>query len=210
MASLASPSGGDEARPSAPPATPLAKLRPGRVWYWVALLVFLGGATWVAVGLVTLNNKIDSFQRVAIPGIGEVSLDHSGGYVIYYEGPGAADGNVPAFDVTVTAASALAAVESLETYSSGLSYSFGSREGRAVLTLGVAQPGWFVIEAPGAPAVSGGSSLAVGSSIGGGIVRIAVPATAAILGAISGAIAIFFARRSQAKRARSPAPLPSP
>jgi hypothetical protein len=167
MASLASPSGGDEAGPSAPPATPLAKLRPGRVWYWVALLVFLGGATWVAVGLVTLNNKIDSFQRVAIPGIGEVSLDHSGGYVIYYEGPGAADGNVPAFDVTVTAASALAAVESLETYSSGLSYSFGSREGRAVLTLGVAQPGWFVIEAPGAPAVSGGSSLAVGSSIGG-------------------------------------------
>ena len=210
MASLASPSGGDEARPSAPPATPLAKLRPGRVWYWVALLVFLGGATWVAVGLVTLNNKIDSFQRVAIPGIGEVSLDHSGGYVIYYEGPGAADGNVPAFDVTVTAASALAAVESLEAYSSGLSYSFGSREGRAVLTLGVAQPGWFEIEAPGAPAVSGGSSLAVGPSIGGGIVRIAVPATAAILGAISGAIAIFFVRRSQAKRARSPAPLPSP
>jgi hypothetical protein len=100
----------------------------------------------------------------------------------------------------VTAASALAAVESLEAYSSGLSYSFGSREGRAVLTLGVAQPGWFVIEAPGAPAVSGGSSLAVGSSIGGGIVRIAVPATAAILGAISGAIAIFV-RRSRARRA---------
>jgi len=34
--------------------------------------------------------------RVAAPGSGEVSLDHSGGYVIYYEGPGAADGNVPA------------------------------------------------------------------------------------------------------------------
>jgi hypothetical protein len=59
------------------------------------LLVFLGGVAWVAVGLVTLNNKIDSFQRVALPGPGEVSLDHSGGYVIYYEGPGAADGNVP-------------------------------------------------------------------------------------------------------------------
>jgi hypothetical protein len=206
MTSLASPSSGDETHPAAPPATQLAKLRPGRVWYWVALLVFLAGAAWAAVGLVTLNNKIDSFQRVALPGAGKVSLDHSGGYVIYYEGPGAADGNIPAFNVKVTPASAPAAVESLEAYSGGLTYNFGSREGRAVLTLGVAQPGTFVIEAPGAPAVSGGSSLAVGSSIGGGIVRIAVPATVAILGAISGAIAIFFVRRSRAKRARSPAP----
>jgi hypothetical protein len=54
----------------------------------VALLVFVAGAAWVVLGLVRLNSQIDSFQRVALPGTGEVSLDHSGGYVIYYEGPG--------------------------------------------------------------------------------------------------------------------------
>jgi hypothetical protein len=207
MASLASPSGGDEAHPVAAPATTPAKLRPSRVWYLAALLVFLAGAAWAVVGVVTLNNKIDSFQRMAFPGTSEITLDHRGGYVIYYEGP---DGNVPAFDLTVTPVAAPAAVESLDTYSNGLTYSFGSREGSAVITLDVAQPGRFLFEATGAPAVPGGSSLAVGSSIAGSIVRIAVPATIAILAAIGGAIAIALVRRSRAKRARSPAPLPSP
>jgi hypothetical protein len=180
------------------------------VWYLAALLVFLAGAAWTVVGVVTLSNKIDSFQRVAFPGPGEITLDHRGGYVIYYEGPGAADGNVPAFDLTVTPVAAPAAVESLDTYSNGLTYSFGSREGSAVVTLDVAQPGRFLFEATGASAVAGGSSLAVGSSIAGGLLGIFVPATIAILAAIGGAIAIFFVRRSRAKRVQSPAPLPSP
>ena len=63
-------------------------LRPGRVWYWVALLVFVAGVAWLVLGLVLFNGRIDSFQRVAAARTGEVSLDHSGGYVIYYEGPG--------------------------------------------------------------------------------------------------------------------------
>jgi len=72
------------------------KLRPSRAWYWVALVVFLAGVGWLGGRLYMLAQQVDSFQRVAAPGSGEVSLDHSGGYVIYYEGPGAADGNVPA------------------------------------------------------------------------------------------------------------------
>jgi hypothetical protein len=77
--------------PGQPPAaaTPPAKLRPARAWYWVALVVFLAGAGWLGGGLYLLVERVDSFQRVPLPGEGEVSLDHSGGYVIYYEGPGA-------------------------------------------------------------------------------------------------------------------------
>jgi hypothetical protein len=176
------------------------------VWYWVALLVFLAGAAWVVLGLVMLNSQIDSFQRVALPGKGEVSLDHSGDYVIYYEGPGAAAGNVPAFEITVTPVSAPATVQSLEAYSGSVTYSFGSREGRAVLALEVARPGRFLIEAPGAPAVAGRNSLAVGSSVAGSIVRIAVVGAVAILAAVGGAIAIAIVRHSRAKRTRSPAP----
>ncbi|MEU4295589.1 hypothetical protein AB0E63_45860 [Kribbella sp. NPDC026596] len=206
MASSASSGSGDEADWAAPAPSPSAKLRPGRVWYWVALLVFVAGLAWLLLGLVLLNNRIDSFERVAVPGQGEVSLDHSGSYVIYYEGPGAAAGNVPAFDLTVTPVSAPAEVQSLEPHSGSVTYSFGSREGRAVLTLEVTQPGKFLIKAPGAPAVAGGSWLAVGSSIAGGIVRVVVPSVVAMLAAVGGAIAVALVRHSRAKRARSPAP----
>jgi hypothetical protein len=206
MASSASPGSGDEAHPGAPSASPSAKLRPGRAWYWVTLLVFVAGAAWLVLGLVLLNSQIDSFQRVALPGQGEVSLDHSGGYVMYYEGAGAATGNVPAFDLTVTPVSAPATVQSLKPHSRSVTYSFGSREGRAVLTLEIGQPGSFLIKAPGAPAVAGGSWLAVGSSIAGSIVRIVVPGVVAMLAAVGGAIAVAIVRHSRAKRARSPAP----
>ena len=203
MASLANTGGGEQAQPMPVSAMSSAKLRPGRVWYWVAPLVLLAGAAWLVVGLV---REIDSFQRVAVPGTGEVSLDHSGGYVIYYEGAGAASGDIPAVNVTVTPVSAPAAVQSLGAYSGSLYYRIGSREGRAVLSLEVAQPGRFVIKAAAAPTVAGGSSLAVGSSVAGSIVRIAVPSVVAMLAAIGGAIAIAIVRRSRAKRARSAAP----
>ena len=146
-ASEAHPATASEAQPATASEAPPARLRPGRVWYWVALLVFVAGWAWFVLGLVLLNGRIDSFQRVAVPGSGEVSLDHSGEYVIYYEGLGAAEGNIPPFDVTVNPAAAPAAVQSLDVHSGvGMSYSFGAREGRAVLTLEVAQPGTFVIE----------------------------------------------------------------
>jgi hypothetical protein len=205
MASLANTGGGEQAQPMPVSAMSSAKLRPGRVWYWVALLVLLAGAAWLVLGLVRLNNQVDSFQRVAVPGTGEVSLDHSGGYVIYYEGAGAATGDIPAVNVTVTPVSAPAAVQSLDAFSGSLYYRIGSREGRAVLSLEVAQPGRFVVKAVAAPTVAAGSSLAVGSSVAGSIVRIAVPSVVAILAAIGGAIAIAIVRRSRAKRAWSAA-----
>jgi hypothetical protein len=190
--------------PGQPPAaaTPPAKLRPARAWFWVALVVFLAGAGWLGGGLYLLVERVDSFQRVALPGEGEVSLDHSGGYVIYYEGPGADAGNIPDFTVNVTPRSASAAVQGLEPYESSLTYSFGSREGRAVLTLQVASPGTFQIEATDAPATSGDSSLAIGSSIAGRIVGIVVPSALLMVVAVGGAIAIAIVRHRRRRSLR--------
>jgi hypothetical protein len=196
--------------PGQPPSAatpPPAKLRPARAWYWVALVVFLAGPAWLGWGLHLLDERVDSFQRVPLPGEGEVSLDHSGGYVIYYEGPGADTGNIPDFTVTVTPRSASAAVQSLEPYESSVTYSFGSREGRAILTLQVASPGTFLIEAPDAPATSGDSSLAIGSSIAGRIVVIALPSALLMLVAVGGAIAIAIVRH---RRKRSMTEYPPP
>jgi hypothetical protein len=99
MATWGSPPGSGDAADAEPLAAPPARLRPGRVWYPVALAVIVAGVAWLLVGLAAFNRQIDSFQRVALPGDGEITLAHGGGYVIYYEGPGAAAGNAPALPV---------------------------------------------------------------------------------------------------------------
>ena len=93
--SIGPPSGGDAANAAAPTSLAPAKIRPGRVWYWVALAAFLAGVAWTVIALVVIFGRVNSFPRVPDPGQGVISLTHSGGYVIYYEGPGASTGNVP-------------------------------------------------------------------------------------------------------------------
>ena len=143
------PPPGDGGPDAVPLAAPRARIRPGRIWYLVGLLVFLGGVAWLVVGLVSVFSHVNAFARVAVPAGGQVSLDHSGGYVIYYEGPGAQSGRIPPFQVRVTPASAGAAVRSLAPYGGSLTYSNGSHQGSAVLTLQVTHPGRFTVETPG-------------------------------------------------------------
>ncbi len=204
MTTQASPPTGAHPTPPAPPAASPVKLRPSRAWYLVALAVFIAGVVSLVIGLVAAGSQVNSFQRVALPGQGEVTLDHSGGYVIYYEARGAASGSVPAFTVRMAPASASASVESMSPYTADVSYTFGSREGRAVLTVEITSPGKFLIEAPEAPAVAGGSALAIGSSIAGGIAGAAVAGALLMTAGAVGAIVIAIVRHRRAKRALAP------
>src|SRR5262249_48732467 len=95
------PSGADQPWGGAPPSTgPViavtgtgrSRARPGRAWYLAPLAVFIGGVAWVVFGLVSIGNQVNSFPRVPLHAGGAVTLDHSGGYVVYYEGPGARSG----------------------------------------------------------------------------------------------------------------------
>ena len=96
------------------------------------------------------------------PAGGTVHLAHSGGYVIYCEGPGARSGNLPSLNVHVTPASPGASVTGLTHYRASVSYNVGSHHGRAVLTLNIARPGKFAITASGGQGA--GADLAVGGS----------------------------------------------
>jgi hypothetical protein len=80
------PTGGGGERRADVHATGEDSARP--VWYWVAVAVLLAGAAWAVVASVLLFGKVGSFPRVPDPGQGVISLTRSGGYVIYYEGPG--------------------------------------------------------------------------------------------------------------------------
>ena len=203
MAAFTGPPTGWGPDTAAPTSVPPAKIRPGRVWYWVALAVFLAGVAWAVVASIVLFGRVDSFLRVPDPGQGTISLTHSGGYVIYYEGPGASNGNVPAGNIRVIPESAGAAVKSITAFSGSMTYQIGSREGTAVAHLQIAAPGRFLVQATssGAPP---GSHLAIGSNISGGIVAIVLPALVLALAAVGGAIVVAVVRHTRIKRARLP------
>jgi len=189
-----------------PLAAPPARIRPGRIWYLAAVLVILGGIGWLAFGVISLGSHINSFPRVAVPDGGQVGLDRSGAYVIYYEGPGAdSAGRIPAFEVRVIPASPSAAARSLTPFPHTLTYSIGSHEGRAVLTLQVSRPGRFTVETSGADTVPAGSDLAFGDSFAGRLVSVLAPGVLLILAGCLGLVVIFIIRAVTASRARSAA-----
>jgi hypothetical protein len=177
-----------------------SRVRPGRIWYLVPVLLIVGGIAWVVFGFVSLSNQVDSFARVPLPAGGTVTLNHSGGYVVYYEGPGANSGRIPSFNVQIAPA---AAVGSLQTYGSSVTYTIGAHQGRAVLTLQVVHPGEFMVEASGAGAATEGSDLAFGQSIGGSIVGIVLPTIGLIFLGIASWILLFVIRLTRTRRARA-------
>ena len=176
--------------PPQPGPLPRQKVRPGRIWYLVPLAIFVAGAAWLIVGVVSLASTVNGLQRVPVPAGGTVNLSHSGGYTIYYEGPGAQSGNIPPFHINVTPASQGASVTSLTRYGSTVTYNIGSHHGRAVLTLQVARPGRFAVSAAGAQAT--GADLAFGGSIAHGIVGTVLPGVPLmILGFLSAVILLI-------------------
>jgi hypothetical protein len=179
------------------------RVRPGRAWYLAALAVFLGGVAWIVLGLISVSHQVDSFPRVPLPAGGTVTLARSGGYVVYYEGPGASTGRAPTFHVQISPAAVPAAASSLRPYTASVNYSFGAHQGRAVLTLQVMHTGLFLVEPSGAPAVPGGSDLAFGSSIAGRIAGTVLPSIGLIVLGIIGAIVVGIIRITRIRRARA-------
>jgi hypothetical protein len=63
--------------------------RPSTVGYWVAAVVAVLGLTaaflWGAVGLSNIQDRVDSFSRLAIPGATTVSVTDPGIMVVYHE-----------------------------------------------------------------------------------------------------------------------------
>ena len=66
-------------------------IRPSRRWYWVAgglLAVALICIALAVAGFFSVNRQIQDFQRVRVPGRGEVTFAQQGSYVLYIEQPG--------------------------------------------------------------------------------------------------------------------------
>ena len=202
------PGGGGEASAVAPVALPPVKLRPGRIWYWVALVVFLAGVAWWVVSFAAVTGRVDSFQRVPFPGTGVISLTR-GNYVLYYEGRGAASGTVPEGHIHMDSLFEPAAgvVMTVTPYSTSLIYQFGSHVGAAAGTVQIPVSGRYLVRSTSS--APRGGQLAFGSSIArwlaGAVVPAAVvPAAVLMLAGVVGAVVLGIIRHKRLKRAPLP------
>jgi len=200
------PSGGVEWHPVVPVAGPPAKLRPGRVWYWVALAVFVAGVAWWVVSFVTVTERVNSFQRAPFPGTGVISLTR-GDYVVYYEGRGASSGTVPEGHIHMVSLSGAAAGRdvTMKPQSGSLTYQFGSHVGAAAGTVQIPVSGRYWVQSTSA--TLRGGHLAFGSSVAGWIVgavvpTAVVPAAVLMLAGVVGAIVVAIIRHKRLERAR--------
>jgi hypothetical protein len=158
---------------------PRRQWRPGWMWFVLTLAVLVAGIAWLISGIAGVAGTIDDLRRVPVPGHGTISLPHSGGYTMYYEGPGARNGNIADFHVNVVPASPGAAVASLTHYGASVTYSIGSHQGRALLSLRLKSPGRFTVTTTGADRAD--ADLAIGGSVGSGITRALLPSIPLII-----------------------------
>jgi len=178
---------------------------PSKAGYLVGAVVIavgvVGAVLWGIFGWMSFTDTIGNLERVTANGQGEVDLAGAGGYVIYYEGPGADSGEVPAGRVSLAPAGSDEPV-TLETYDSELSYNDGDHAGYAILTFDIDTPGTYVVDSES----DGDGELAIGRSVGGKLVVTIVGALViGGLGVVVGAV-ILIVTAVRRRNARSRAP----
>jgi len=165
----------------------------------------VGAVLWFVLSLVNLGNEVDDFQRVPVPGEGNVQLE-ARKYVIYYEGPNA-DEVVPQFEIAITDTEAGRPL-AIETYGSSLTYSFGE-SGSAQATVTPSRAGTYAVRTSGAQGTSA-AQVAFGRSIAGPLLR-SILGAFAIGGLLTGAgialLVVTIVRRRRARTAASSGPV---
>lgn len=194
-------------------ADPAGGQGPSLAWYWVggavALLGVIATIVWVVAGVRGIDRQVDRFQRVDIGDEGPITIEDAGGYTVYYEGPYA---DLEAPDVHVTIEGPGIRRGSLDDYDGDLTYSFGGRDGRAILTVRIEEPGTFLLGSTSEEEDDEGQ-IAVGPSIAPRLVRtilVAVLLGLYTLGGTIGIVLLTALRRRDARRRAAPPPLIRP
>jgi hypothetical protein len=133
--------------------------------YWIGgALIVLGGllaVLWLVISFVRLDDQIDEFERVPVPGEQTVPLE-ARKYIVYFEGFAA--GQLAIADAVSGEALAI------EPYDGSLEYSFGSRDGTAQGTVTPPRAGDYVVSTVAEEAGSD-AAVALGDSIAGPLLR---------------------------------------
>jgi Protein of unknown function (DUF2510) len=189
------------------------RIRPAVFWYWVAGAAVLAAVVWFALGLFlgvrSINGQVERFQRVPIPGQAEVSFAEPGGYTLYYEGWGAADEQptIPPFRASLVPVGGGEEV-SIQGYGGSQTYDLGGHSGRALATFRIEQPGRFLLRTEGEPQ-DVEANVAVGGSVGPGILRTVIPTLAGTMILVLGRAVLAVVVAVRRNRARRLLPMPA-
>ncbi len=185
------------------PAGPIGRprRRPGWAWIVLTLAILVAGIAWLIYGVASVASTIDDLQRVPVPGHGTVSLTHSGGYTVYYEGFGAQNNRFSFFQTRVEPASPGAAVASLDHYGTSVTYNIGSHQGRAIFSLRIRRPGRFTVSTYGT--ARPGADLAIGGSVAAGITGALLPSLPLIILGFGGTLVLIILRLVARRSARN-------
>ncbi len=187
------------------PDTASSRKMPSTAGYWIGAIVAVVGlalaATLGVMTFVRMNDHLNTFPRMSIPGTMTVNLDASTGRTIYVEW--IAPLPLAALDLRVTDPNGKEVV--VRPYVIDLHYDvpgFTGNMGHAVGTFNTTVAGPYQIEAAGtAPS---GTTLAVGDTFYTSILGYGLGAFAALLLALGGGLTLVIVtavRRSRARRA---------
>ena len=185
-------------RPGGPPAS---RLRPSMRWILAGIAVIVAAIAAAGVTAVTGNRALDrdiaAFQRVPVPGAGDVRLA-AGDYTIYVEYGGLAALGAPE-PVRARIGDPDGRDVPTRTYESGVSYRLDGGEGSAEYTFRADRDGRYHLVAEGGP----GLTLAVGPGVGSSVVAtVLIPLGIAAGGGVFGlAVVLFGALRTGPRRA---------
>lgn len=139
-----------------PPAP--QRITPSGWWFAFGGLLIaigvLGGLGLGIFGITQASGKIDDFQRIPVPGSGDVQLTETGGYTVYFEGL--------AGRVNVVITDPAGSAVPLNKYDATVTYSFGKHSGEAAFSFEVKQPGTYHVTTKG----DSGGTAAVGRGLG--------------------------------------------
>jgi hypothetical protein len=202
------------------PSTGTGPLRPSRYWYLIAgglLAVAAVCLTAAIIGILSWDRQIQDFQRVRVPGNGEVTLTQPGQYILYAEARGACCSWTIGSQDTPLAGGSMHLAMGLADGSRQIpvknytgvpeSYGVGGHQGLTALSFTITQPGSYIIETRDVHPASI-TDLAVGRSIVGPTLRPVAPLVAGLAALLGAAVAFVFTgvRRRQARRRQGQPP----
>src|SRR5215471_5847542 len=162
--------------PYAAPYQPVSsQVRPSKLWFLlaggVALAAIVLGFVVIGVAGVNYVDEIDHLHRIEAPGSGQVELSRAGGYSIYYELPAPAFGrdDPPVLRPSVTVTGPDGQNVPIQRYHATVTYDHNDRSGIGVYTFHADKPGSYTI-ATSSAGLESGAGLAVGHSVGRGLV----------------------------------------
>jgi hypothetical protein len=211
-------------------------IRPRRLWYWVAGALLAIAAACVALGIAAffgLDQQVQDFQRVQVPGGAVVTFTQRGGYVLYVEEPGSccsfsvgsggSDGNGDSSGPPFPSWSMRVALEPvaggqlvpIRTWQGATeSYAVSGHQGQTAMSFTISRPGQYRLVASSVTP-SSIADLAAGHGLGQGVtagVLLVLAGLAALAaGLVVGVITVVRRRRARRNlQAASFAPAAAP